>query len=107
MPRFLCVCRNPHDCRSLLLGPGLDEVLLRRLSSSPSLAPRPQLQLQLQLQTSDMHPEEELDVCLVGVEMLILLLVRPLLTLVVVLPALLWTLLVCLFSDTLTYMRGY
>ena len=54
-----------------------------------------------------MHPEEELDVCPVGVEMVILLLVRPLLTLVVVLPALLWTLLVCLLSDTLTYMRGY
>ena len=54
-----------------------------------------------------MHPEEELDVCPVGVEMVILFIVRPLLTLVVVLPTLLWTLLVCLLSDTLTYMRGY
>ena len=54
-----------------------------------------------------MHREEELDVCPEGVEMVILLLVRLLLTLVVVLPALLWTFLVCLLSDTLTYMRGY
>ena len=41
-----------------------------------------------------MHPEEELDVCPEGVEMVILILVRLLLTLVVV-------------SDTLTYLRGY
>ena len=54
-----------------------------------------------------MHPEEELDVCPEGVEMAILLLVKILLTLVLVLPALFWTFIVCLFSDTLSYMRGY
>ena len=54
-----------------------------------------------------MHPEEELDVCPVGVEMVILLLVRPLLTLVAFMPAMLWALLVCSLSDALTYARGY
>ena len=54
-----------------------------------------------------MHPEEELDVCPEGVEMVILLLVKILLTLVLVLPALFWTFIVCLFRDTLSYMRGY
>ena len=66
--------------------------------------PRPVLS---HLQTSDMHPEEELDAGPVGVEIVICLLVRPLLTLVVFMPALLWTLLVCFLSDTLTYVRGY
>ena len=54
-----------------------------------------------------MHPEEELDVCPEGVEMVILLLVKTLLTLVLVLPALFWTFIVCLFRDTLSYLRGY
>ena len=58
-------------------------------------------------QTSDMHPEEELDVCPEGVEMVILLLVKILLTLVVVIPALFWAFIVCLFRDTLSYMLGY
>ena len=54
-----------------------------------------------------MHPEEELDAGPVGVEIVICLLVRPLLTLVAFMPAMLWALLVCCLSDALTYARGY
>ena len=66
--------------------------------------PRPVLS---HLQTSDMHPEEELDAGSGGVEIVICLLIRPLFTLVALLPAMFWALLVCSLSDALTYARGY
>ena len=54
-----------------------------------------------------MQPGDDLNEFPEGVEAALILLVRLMLVLILVLQVLLWTFLVCIVADILTYIRGY